>query len=78
MRKHVLYDCKDKTTASQLLLQLENDPNVIYAYVTADVGNENLISIRQKRKGKGTTALSANDKFLKGYENMGSFAKRGR
>lgn len=78
MRRNVLYKDKNQSPASKLLEQLENDTKILYTYVTADVGNENLISIRQKKKGRPATILPNNNIHLQHDKNMGTFAERGR
>ena len=77
MRMNVLYDNEHQTPASKLLMYLERNPNIVYAYVTADVGNEKLISIRQRKKGKAPVTLDGNNGSLNNDESMGSFAERG-
>ena len=78
MKMNVLYKDNNQTAASKLLLQLENNHNIVYAYVTADVGNEKLISIRQRKKGRKAVTLGINDNVLGQDENMDTFAKRGK
>ena len=79
MRRNIICDDKSNPSpASKLIHYLENNPNIVYTELIAGVGNENLISIRQKRSGKKSRTIT-NNSFIgdSNDESMDSFAQRG-